>query len=472
MYLAPALQLSTVQERESFEFFTTYAVSSLRGFLDSPFWQREVLQAAHRISAIQHCVVALGAMHRRFHDGHSSNISEADMASERLQFALRQSNKAIQDLMKKQSSTGQMAGADRVTLMTCSILFSSMCCLQGHQRDASDHLRSGIRMLNEMDEQDQEAVENHPIAVDSLRTLLVGLDLQARSIRPSAEAKNWVARPKANVSTTVPDAELNMPSLLMLLRYFESLLNHINAFFQATVYRTVSEIHDVHMEYLGLIKRFQRGASVLKTLHKKDKASGNYFSQSVTALQLLEGQVEYLLRSPRPDVETKFNFAGQLNHRNAPFNGPFDPATLFKIMLELAARLLQASAGTSPVFTTTTGPLSALWLIAMRAPSSCTQLRRRAVKLMLSHPRREGFWDGMVAGNVAQELLNLEQESIHAELGLAAIPGYDLVVPDDLRILAVTITYEEDNNRKARVGFSTSADLATGKPSRVRWINW
>jgi hypothetical protein len=175
--LAPALRLQTPREQASFEFFTTHAVSSLRGFLDSPFWQRELLQAAHQHESIQHCIVALGAMHRRFYEGRSSHIHESELSDENLQFALRQSNQAIQGLLRSTGPGGHMASIDKVTLMTCSILFSSMACLQGHQREGMQHLRSGIRLLNEIDNEEYDRSERHPINVDSLRPILIGLDM-------------------------------------------------------------------------------------------------------------------------------------------------------------------------------------------------------------------------------------------------------------------------------------------------------
>jgi hypothetical protein len=472
VYLAPNLRLNTREERESFDFFTSHAVSSLRGFLDSPFWQREVLQAAHRDPAIQHCVIALGAMHRRFYEGKGSHLTEGDMSDKYLQFALHQSNHAIQDLVRKQGPNGGVARTDKVTLMTCSILFSSMCCLQGYQKDALQHLKSGIRMLNEMDEDDE--VEDHPVDIESLRTIFVGLDQQARSIMPSSQSVTWVARPRTKALSLSTSSNLSMTSLQAMLRYMESLLNHIFLFLPKSFLRPVEEADEVYTEYTDLIMRYHQGAVVLENLWTKAPAFGEEFVQPLTALELLQCQLEYLLRCPRPDMVAKFSFFQDYARGKHPFKEPFDIAAQFIRLFELATKLLPISSSSTPVFTTTVGPISALWLVAFRAPSSCQALRKRAVKLMLSHPRREGFWDGMVAGQICQEVLKLEQESTRAELGL--LPGVqtieDLIVPDKLRIIAIHITYPEDDDRRARVGFSNVRDVAIGIPSAVRWMSW
>jgi hypothetical protein len=69
-------------------------------------------------------------MHRRFYEGSNSHIDEADLRDEHLQFALRQSNHAIQGLMKATSPGGHANKADKVTLMTCAVSIS-ICEMYG-----------------------------------------------------------------------------------------------------------------------------------------------------------------------------------------------------------------------------------------------------------------------------------------------------------------------------------------------------
>ncbi len=468
----PAIQFKSAEERDSFDFFTSYAISSLKGVHESPFWQREVLQAAHRDTAIQHCVIALGAMHRRFFEGTESRLKEEAMTDTYLQFALRQSNQAIVDLVRKKSSNGKMAKLDRMTLMTCSVLFSSMCCLQGYQKDAFLHLRSGIQMLNEMDSEENGKIEEHPINTDSLRSILVALDMQARSIMSSAQAQTWVTRPKAKLPTLAAESELNKTSLLALLHYFESLLNHVHQFFPMTRNRSGEDAEDLHLEYQNLLSRFHEGAAVLEMLQRKALEYGDAFSQTLVALQLLKCQLEYLVRCPRPDVESKFGFVARSTFDRNLFAEYYDVDAEFFQIFELATRLLPITPSVTPIFTTSIGPISALWLVALRAPSHCADLRKRAVRIMLSHPRREGFWDGMVAGQVAQEALRLEQINTQAELGLPFTPDQDLLVPDDLRTMIVAVQYADQDDRKAMVEFSNSRDLAVGCPGSVQWLAW
>jgi hypothetical protein len=476
--LAPALYLKTTEERNSFEFFTTYAISSLRGFLDSPFWQREVLQAAHHHESIQHCIVALGAMHRRYYEGSVSHLNEADMTDQYLQLALRQSNQAIQGLLKASGPGSRMASADKVTLMTCSVLFSSMACLQGHQREGVQHVRSGIRLLNELDNEKEDKTERHPINVDSLRSIFVGLDMQVRSIMRSQDAKDWEPIPRSRSSSVSQDeldntslvessiaiqgkVELDQSSLVTMQLHLQTLINEVIAFLQATLTRLPDP-----RDYQRLLSRFDVCTVLLDQLCTRAVHGAGDYSQSLLALQLLHSQLEYYLRNPRGDVLEMFYFMAD------PHREPFNPVAHFTRMLDLATRLLPHSSSMLPVFTTSMGPVAALWIIATRAPSECTTIRKRAVRVMLSYPRREGFWDGMVAGQVAQEVLRLEQESTQEELGLMAAPTRDLIVPDDLRIVIVALKYDENDNRRASVQHRSVRDVKMNRPGRMQYLAW
>ncbi|KAE8834314.1 hypothetical protein PTNB73_08217 [Pyrenophora teres f. teres] len=396
------------------------------------------------------------------------------MSDTYLQFALRQSNRAIQDLLNKQIAGDYVKDrTSKVTLMTCSILFSSMCCLQGYQKQAIEHLRSGIRMLNEMDEEEEK--EAHPIDMESLRTIFVGLDMQVRAIMPSRTSGSWVTKPKTKPLSASPNGVLNMTTLITMLQHMESLMNTIHAFNQKSVLLDPEEAaDDVYAEHSDLVSRYHRGVIVMRHLWAKAPDHGDEYIQPLTALELMQVQMEYLLRYPRADLVAKFPRLGTFKEVKAPFKQPFDVTAQFFRVFELATKLLPIATSPAPVFTTTMGPIAALWLVAIRAPGPCQTLRRRAMKLMLNHPRREGFWDGMIAGRIAREGLQLEQERVRAKLGLKEHdePLGDLEVPDEERIVAFYISHPDDDDRKAKVELSNQRDMAVGIPGAVRWLSW
>jgi hypothetical protein len=346
------------------------------------------------------------------------------------------------------------------------ILFSSMACLQGHQKQGLQHLQSGIKLLNEVDEEEKYKAERHPIDVESLRTIFTGLDMQARSILSASGATAWESVSRIVEPTVLHIADLNDESLLTMQRHLHALLNRTMAFMQSSSSRPREEGKDVYRGYCRLLKRFDHGSALLQSLCAKAAYSKGNFAQPLLALQLLHSQLKYFMRWPRGDLEWKFAFMCE------PFDEPFDPTMHFTEMLGLAENLLPDSFLLPPVYTTTSGPLQALWLIATRAPTDCLNVRKRAVELMGSYARREGFWDGLVAWKLAQEVLRLEQESAWKELGFSATPDYDLIVPADLRIVAVSLAYDEENERRASVGYKSVRDMAEGTPGRAQTVVW
>lgn len=407
-------------------------------------------------------------MHRRFYEGSVSHFSEADMADQYLQFALLQSNQAIKELLKGRGPDGRMTGSDKITLMTCCVLFSSMACLQGHQREGMQHLRSGIRLLKEIDEDQEQNLGRHPVNIESLRSMFVGLDMQARSIMSTVQQSTWEPPPQSKEPPLRLNAALDDATLIAVQLRLQSIVNDVLAFLPTSSQRPVEDWDTVSCDHQSLLKRFRHISEILDKLNLKaaHDMKGQY-AQQLTAVQLLHSQLEYYLRYPRVDLADKFPFLQ--DYLNEPV---IEPGVHMARMLELAAQLLPHNASLSPVFTTCMGPLSALWLIATRAPSECTAIRKRAVRLMLSAPRREGFWDSMVAGQIAAEVLKWEQESAQAELGLEAYPSRDLVVPDDLRMAAVMLLYDEVDERRATLEFQNARDLAMGRRGKIQVLIW
>lgn len=333
-------------------------------------------------------------------------------------------------------------------------------------------------MLNETDETGTQ--EENAVDIESLRTIFVALDAQVRAIMPSTQSGSWVAKPKANPSSTSLDSheKLNTATLLAVLQHMECLLNHIHAFNQKTFLRPRSPqaYEDVALEQRHLIHRFERGAHIMRQLwDQAGRSPRDDFLQPLTALELMQCQIEYFLRHPRADIVAKFPCLWAFQQGKEPFTTPFDEAAHFSTIFDLCTQLLGVSGNkaATPVFMTSMGPTAALWFIAVRAPAACQALRRRAVGLMLSHPRREGFWDGMVAGQIASEALSLEQARTRAELGIVDHgSAADLEVPEHLRIISFWLTYPEDEDRRVRVEFSDERDLAVGVPSAFKWFTW
>ena len=120
-------------------------------------------------------------MHRKFILGHAPVLQD-DASDKNLQFALQQCNRAIQEIVKCSRSQTLV---DKLHMMTTCILFYCLACIQGHLILAFQHLRSGLRILREVDEALEKGTQDlrgYPVSLDTVRAMLVNMDMQARGI--------------------------------------------------------------------------------------------------------------------------------------------------------------------------------------------------------------------------------------------------------------------------------------------------
>jgi hypothetical protein len=321
--------------------------------------------------------------------------------------------------------------------------------------------------MHELDREQHTLFKQHPINFDSLRSILIGLDLQARTVITSTETRDWEPALRPTHWQPTPSAEqITASSPLIVHQYFEALYNHTLSFIQRTVTHPEQPEPVVNHDYLTLLARFDIGSNMLNTLSAHTSPTTE--PQSIKTIRLLRCMTEYFLRSERAAAQSTFNF---LHLHPLP---SLDAAAHFTKLMDLATQLLALPTNATPVFTPNNGPTSALWLIATQAPSRCTALRRRATALLLQYPRREGMYDGILAGQVSSDMLRWEQECTRAELGLGpAEPGdEDLEVPDHLRIMSFRVSYMQDDDRKAKLEYTNARAMAKGEKGLVKLFVW
>jgi hypothetical protein len=321
--------------------------------------------------------------------------------------------------------------------------------------------------MHELDREPHASLKEHPVGFESLRSVLISLDLQARSVLGSADSYSWepVLRP-THWQPTPALEQSTASSPLEVHQYFEALYGQVLEFVQGAVNRPDQPEILVHNNYLILLTRFAAGTRMLNALSANTSQTAE--PQSTQTIRLLRCMTEYFLRSPRTEAQSPFTF---LHLRPG---APLNVATHFAKLLDLATRLLASTANNVPVFTPNNGPVSALWLIVMQAPSNCTALRRRAATLMQQYPRCEGMYDSLLAGRVSCDMLQWEQEITRAELGLgpAGPKDVDLEVPDHLRILSFKASYAQDDNRKAEIEYVNAETMEKGGRGHVKWLVW
>lgn len=461
------------------------------GFFDSSFWQFELLQASHTLPAIRHAIIAIAAMHRKFIEGRMPVVPEDTSSDRQLQFALQQSNRAIQEL-RKSSSRRELTLSDSIDTMTACILFYCISCFQGHQSEALHHLRSGLKMLHHVDAHlaaRREDISHHPISLDTLRTMFVTMDIQARGIMADEELSKWEPQPRRNFILPT-----SFKTFAQARYYFEAIYNDLLAFMQGLDINPPTS-PDAIQAVLDQYQRYQREFDEMSTcldmfLARLSHVTNQEDRESILGIRLFREQVKVFLRVYK-------GFDGNKHVREIDWH--VDENSM-AVILDLASELLKAPADLSipagavpedyypcpadlehvsnlaipaysrPVFSSNSGMLSGLWLVCARAKSPA--LRRRAIALMLDYPRREGVWDGVVAGRIAWESLILEETALEGELGArrGRLEPRSEYIPESNKVRAVEITYVDQ--RAMRVEFRSVKQYEAGQRGVTRLIAW
>jgi hypothetical protein len=413
-------------------------------------------------------------MHRRYITGKSVAGDGDDWE---MRFALQQSNRAIQEILAYAGRVAKRSSgkrkADKITIMTSCVLFNCMACLQGHQNEALQHLRSGMKLLREIDEEDAREAnlvegnqEMHPVSLKSLRSIFIGLDLQARSVMSRASIETWepVPRRKSPVHLDTSREPDGFCTLTDVQLHLESTLNEFLAFVQnLNHFQKPEDQSIVESTFQGLKAQAEEGSKMLEEVLSRSPTHTNAPNhQTSIALRLLRGCVDLAIAA----FEVK-----RFGMNKAP-TPEFDQAAIaeFSSMMDMMSELVAShdpngSSSKRPVFSFTFGILATLWWVAQAAPSPT--LRRKAIMMMMDHPRREGLWDGPVAGRVAWEAVKLEMESVKEELGELK-DGED--VPDYLRIKNIDIEYIGTTG--AKIIYKNARDTAAGEGGWVRYMTW
>lgn len=284
-----------------------------------------------------------------------------------------------------------------------------------------------------------------------------------------AHLSTWEPVPRrTSLSSTVSHRKVDgLISQEDVQLHLESTLNEFLAFVQ-----TLSHFQELEDQQLvddlfqGLKAQAEEGDKMLEEVLSRPLTPTNTDSpnhhHTVIALRLLREVVDLAIKA----FEVK-RFG--LNKCPTP---EFDKNAQdrFSSMMDMMSELVGSHESTNtlskrPVFSFTFGVLATLWWVAQAAPSPT--LRLKAIMMMMDHPRREGLWDGPVAGKIAWEAVKLEMESVKEELGELK-EGED--VPEYLRVKNIDIEYIGTTG--ARVVFKNGRDTALDRKGWVRYLTW
>lgn len=397
--------LESDRERRSFHFFLTHAGLRLGGYFQTPFWTREVMQAAIYFPSIRHLVVALGSAYEHF-EGRQMDPSQ-------MEFALQQSNQSIRHLTQSPSSSLTRDSLESSsTLVTASLLFTILSSMQGHMAEAMDHVRAGLRVLENLEyehwtsddgsstsssqsHRSASPVSTYPVPIARLRSLLTSLYLQCRVMVNDEDVSGWRKDPLI----TELDFPTSFASLTDAQDHVESVFGNQLQFFQQTALRyplTDDEIATAQEHQDTLVYALDCSRSALDAFVGRRPLDGTS-AEDEAAIKVL--RLYHLYLGIRLGVGIL-----QEDNRELAFD-EFEPQ--FEQMLNLCRGLLDPG-NPQPICSSGLGVVIPLHMIGHRCRNAA--IRREAVELLLSASRREGLWDSSMIGRIAATTSSLEQD--------------------------------------------------------------
>ncbi|KAI9049923.1 hypothetical protein LZ554_006070 [Drepanopeziza brunnea f. sp. 'monogermtubi'] len=420
------------QEYRYFDVFCNKtAFEILPDFDEHIFPLRQViLQTCESQPAIKHAVIALGALdlaadsHRDFSrlslNGRSKNPQEHHHN------AFRQYTTAIREMRIAAESGNQDL---RVTLLTCLVV---MCfeAWNGDQEMAIRQIRTGFRLIQAWRE---EAVD----ARDERR--FVGLEGNAQDPVEDQLVRIFKRLDVQAVSFTYE----NTPERKVLIQEGErALLSRMPAIFES--------VHEASIYEYALVRQTMRVFServrhhipppprIAVPLHVhgrggvKDPALVAVQQRIMADLARWKSAFEPLRQRFRETARDKVRDRDYcsamtgLMHIHSLWvalkticmedEGEFDAyLDVFRDIVETAEFFLDIEAGVSraPKFRMDSLVVIPLYMVTFKCRHR--EVRRRAVELLLGHPRREGVWDSVLSGKTGEWAMQVEEEFCDSE---------------------------------------------------------
>lgn len=397
----------------------------------------------------RHLVVAIGAAYEGFQSDDNQTFGPRE-PTDIMRLSFEQSNHSIRLMgaLFDAARTGVQSLETTSNILTASLLFANLACLQGQVKQAIEHARSGLKVLQSFEKAQlrREATDTFPVSIAQLRSLLTSIYGQSRCMINDEALVQWEQDPLVSQIQPV----VNFASLSEAHSYVEDLWHSLLAFLQQSELNppnTPDEVarFNAHRELFGLALNSSREAlEVLAARQSPDVDDKDSHGFTILRLYHTLIGIRIGINPLEPGLrESAFdNFQTDLTQ-----------------MLQYCEMIVQGKQQQQqgPSFSTGLGYVMPLHMIAARCRDP--RIRRRAVNLLLGARRREGPWDSVRTGKIVMTTMQREERV-----------GDLQTIPSDARVREVKVEFLSE--RKLRVRYITVADWnarLNGEEDVVEW---
>ncbi|KAI9052162.1 hypothetical protein LZ554_003524 [Drepanopeziza brunnea f. sp. 'monogermtubi'] len=515
------------KEGQYFRVFRTHTASELSGFFDSEFWQRSVLQESHSEASIRHAVVALGALYKTLESASESPPGSPvagtfdTVPTSHYNFALEQYGKAIARL--RESLANQETRSERTTLISI-VLFTCFQSFTGDHKAAILQIQHGLGFLEErrQDSRNPMMQKKEEKVEDELVQIFTRLAVQAKSydmafhfpypyvIRLSPKTQPDPTSPQSPSSPSDSSSEPMDPPMPSAFRNAQEARTALDSLCER-IMRFNELLSSYHRGPNNILPRFVMSQGMVfgdqlrqwdvafapLFLTRRNRGVSNTERAGINVLKMLELMTGILYRMGFSTSEMEFdNFTPQ-------FQVIVDLAS--EVVLDEELVLALAKCGTQArdckhrqragyhlpglashqpgayredegyahikaSFALDLGIVPPLFVVATKCRDR--KLRREAIRLLMSSPRREGMWDSILSGRVGQWIMTIEEATMSPWEGPSGRAARE-TVPDERRVMVKEILFDMQS-REATLRCGTRGarpgDLDTrAKETHISW---
>lgn len=480
------------KEGQYFQVFRTRTASELSGFFDSDFWTRSVLQESHWEASIRHAVVALGALYKTLEaasespPGSPQSHYDAETAPDHYCFALVQYGKAIKRLRE---SLEKRESRSKRTVLISIVLFTCFQSFTGDHKAAIFQVQSGLRLLEELNPEGKPQPNGSGAVEDELVQMFTRLAIQAKSYdmafhfpapyviqlspklpptSPRSPSIQSDAGSTISVDSQIPEqfttsqeARSSLDSVTeRIMRFNEALSSFYagpNNILPSSIkshgigYRT--QLHQWGEAFEPLLRN-RRGAGVsiteragidvLKMIHIMttvlflmgfSTAETDFDNFLPEFRQIVDLAKEVVVDEERTIAEAKCGDPKHCRHRrgHSGTHMQFPGITTRGFKPDGSYSHIKAS------FALDLGIVPPLFVVATKCRDR--MLRREAIALLISTPRREGMWDSLLCGKVGEWIMEVEEQGMMEFEIWNALSTSELVV-ESKRVMVKEILFD------------------------------
>ncbi|KAL4881925.1 hypothetical protein BJY04DRAFT_217630 [Aspergillus karnatakaensis] len=306
----------TTDERRCYSHFQYYTVPSLSEFFDSPLWQELLLQMSLSEPAVYHAVVALSAIHQDL-ELYGMPLPGQDLQNDYHRFALDQCARSFGLLSRRNASQDPRF---REVILICCLLFTFIQLLRGQYDEAFQHLRSGMKIIDEgrtrVDKQPAETCLDVTFANLEIQSLQYGV---GRPLEVGNEPKLHTYSDDLGTFSNLAETRQKFDSLL---REAYKFLLHAWGLSEAGVSSNYASLHEQQIQLLSQLNQFGHrfeSFCLSKTFKRKERKGADMMrlvSRTLilpvkTALIRDNAALEYYV----PEYETQISWVEDIMKR-------------------------------------------------------------------------------------------------------------------------------------------------------------